>query len=82
MALIVQKFGGSSVADVDRVRHVAGIITDTYKAGNDVVVVLSAQGKTTDKLLAMAQEYNPKASKRERTSCSPRVSSRAWPCAP
>ncbi len=65
MALIVQKFGGSSVADVDRVRHVAGIITDTYKAGNDVVVVLSAQGKTTDKLLAMAQEYNPKASKRE-----------------
>jgi aspartate kinase len=65
MALIVQKFGGSSVADVERVRHVAGIITDTYKAGNDVVVVLSAQGKTTDKLLAMAQEYNPKASKRE-----------------
>ena len=78
MALIVQKFGGSSVADVDRVRHVAGIITDTYKAGNDVVVVLSAQGKTTDKLLAMAQEYNPKAS----TSCSPPASSRAWPCAP
>ena len=65
MALIVQKFGGSSVADVERVRHVAGIITDTYKAGNDVVVVLSAQGKTTDKLLAMAQEYNPKASRRE-----------------
>ena len=65
MALIVQKFGGSSVADVDRVRHVAGIITDTYKAGNDVVVVLSAQGKTTDKLLAMAEQYNPKASKRE-----------------
>ena len=65
MALIVQKFGGSSVADVDRVRHVAGIITDTYKAGNDVVVVLSAQGKTTDKLLAMAAEYNPRASKRE-----------------
>ena len=65
MALIVQKFGGSSVADVDRVRHVSGIITDTYKAGNDVVVVLSAQGKTTDKLLAMAEQYNPKASKRE-----------------
>ena len=65
MALIVQKFGGSSVADVDRVRHVAGIITDTYKAGNDVVVVLSAQGKTTDKLLAMAEQYNPRASKRE-----------------
>lgn len=65
MALIVQKFGGSSVADVDRVRHVAGIITDTYKAGNNVVVVLSAQGKTTDKLLAMAQEYNPDATRRE-----------------
>lgn len=65
MALIVQKFGGSSVADLERVRHVSKIITDTYKAGNDVVVVLSAQGKTTDRLIAMAKEYNPRASKRE-----------------
>lgn len=65
MALIVQKFGGTSVGGLERVRNVAKIITDTYKAGNDVVVVLSAQGKTTDQLLAMAKEYNPKASKRE-----------------
>ncbi len=65
MALIVQKFGGSSVADVERVRRVAGIIADTYREGNDVVVVLSAQGKTTDGLIAKAHEYNPKPSKRE-----------------
>lgn len=63
--LIVQKFGGSSVADAERVRRVAGIITDTYKAGNDVIVVVSAQGDTTDDLIAKAQELNPKASKRE-----------------
>jgi aspartate kinase len=65
MALIVQKFGGSSVADVEKVRRVAGIIADTYKEGNDVIVVLSAQGKTTDGLIAKALEYNPKPSKRE-----------------
>jgi aspartate kinase len=65
MALIVQKFGGSSVANADRIRNVARIITDTYKAGNDVVVVLSAQGDTTDDLIEKAAELNPKASKRE-----------------
>ena len=65
MSLIVQKFGGSSVADADRVRNVARVITDTYKAGNSVVVVLSAQGDTTDDLIAKAQEINPHASKRE-----------------
>ena len=48
--LVVQKFGGSSVADAQRVMRVAGIITDTYKQGNDVVVVVSAQGDTTDDL--------------------------------
>ena len=63
--LIVQKFGGSSVADAERIRRVAGIITDTYKRGNDVIVVVSAQGDTTDDLIAKAQEINPKASKRE-----------------
>ena len=46
MGLIVQKFGGTSVADTERLRNVARIITDTYKAGNQVVVVLSAQGDT------------------------------------
>jgi aspartate kinase len=63
--LIVQKFGGSSVADAEKINRVAGIIADTYADGNDVVVVLSAQGDTTDDLIAKAAEVNPKASKRE-----------------
>ena len=65
MALIVQKFGGSSVANAERVMNVARIITDTYKEGNNVVVVVSAQGDTTDDLIEKANEINPKASKRE-----------------
>ena len=65
MSLIVQKFGGSSVRNAERIRHVASIIEKTYKAGNDVIVVLSAQGDTTDDLIAKAQEINPRASRRE-----------------
>ena len=65
MSLIVQKFGGSSVRDAQRIRNVAGIIADTYRAGNQVMVVLSAQGDTTDDLIEKAREINPKASKRE-----------------
>ncbi len=65
MALIVQKFGGSSVADAERVNNVASIVTDTYKAGNDLIVVFSAQGDTTDDLIDKAKEINPNASKRE-----------------
>ena len=65
MALIVQKFGGSSVADAECVRRVAGRIADTYCEGNNVIVVLSAQGDTTDDLLAKAAEINPNPSKRE-----------------
>lgn len=65
MSLIVQKFGGSSVRDAQRVNHVAEIIAKTYRAGNDVIVVLSAQGDTTDDLIAKAAEINPNASKRE-----------------
>lgn len=65
MALIVQKFGGSSVADAQKVSHVAGIIADTYRQGNQVVVVVSAQGKTTDHLIAQAKEVNSNPSKRE-----------------
>ena len=65
MALIVQKFGGSSVADAEKIRRVAGIIADTYSEGNKVVVVLSAQGDTTDDLIEKAMEINPKPSKRE-----------------
>ena len=66
MSLIVKKFGGSSVANAERVFNVANIITDEYKKGNDVIVVVSAQGDTTDDLIAKANEINPgRASKRE-----------------
>ena len=65
MSLIVQKFGGSSVADAEKLFNVAGRITDTYKEGNSVVVVVSAQGDTTDDLIEKAAEINPNASKRE-----------------
>ena len=65
MGLIVQKFGGSSVANADRVRNVARIITETYRKGHSVVVVLSAQGDTTDDLIEKAQEINRHPSKRE-----------------
>ncbi len=63
--LIVKKFGGTSVGDKERIFNVAKRITEEYKRGNEVVVVLSAMGKTTDILLAQAKEINPKASKRE-----------------
>lgn len=65
MGLIVQKFGGSSVANAERVMNVARIVTDTYKKGNDVIVVVSAQGDTTDDLIEKANEINPNAAKRE-----------------
>lgn len=65
MGLIVQKFGGSSVANAERVMNVANIITDTYRQGNDVIVVVSAQGDTTDDLIEKAKEINLAASKRE-----------------
>lgn len=65
MSLIVQKFGGSSVANAERVFNVADIVTKTYAEGNDVVVVVSAQGDTTDDLIEKAKEINPNASKRE-----------------
>mgnify|MGYP004716905863 CR=1 FL=1 len=65
MGLIVQKFGGSSLATTERIQNVARIITGTYKQGNNVVAVLSAQGDTTDDLIEKAREINPKASRRE-----------------
>ncbi|MDR2647154.1 MAG: aspartate kinase [Oscillospiraceae bacterium] len=65
MALIVQKFGGSSVANAERLRNVAQIVSDTYRAGSDVVVVVSAQGDTTDDLIAKAAEIAVKPPKRE-----------------
>ncbi|OBJ70095.1 aspartate kinase [Mycobacterium sp. 1274756.6] len=65
MALIVQKYGGSSLADADRIRRVAERIVETKKAGNDVVVVCSAMGDTTDDLLDLAQQVCPSPPARE-----------------
>lgn len=63
--LIVKKFGGSSVADKERIFNVAKRCIEEYKTGNDVVVVLSAMGDTTDELISLAGSINPKAKKRE-----------------
>ena len=65
MGLIVQKYGGTSVKDAERVMNVARRITETYQKGNNVVVAVSAQGDTTDDLIEKANEINPRASKRE-----------------
>ncbi|WP_326503309.1 aspartate kinase [Rothia nasimurium] len=61
MSLIVQKFGGSSVSDAEGIKRVARRIVDTQKAGNEVVVVVSAMGDTTDELLDLAAEVTPNA---------------------
>lgn len=66
MALIVKKFGGSSVANAERVFNVANTIIEDYKKGNNIIVVVSAQGDTTDDLIEKAKEINPdNPSKRE-----------------
>lgn len=65
MSLIVQKFGGSSVADTKKIFNVADVVTSTYKEGNGVVVVVSAQGDTTDDLIEKAGEINKNPSRRE-----------------
>ncbi|NLG55668.1 MAG: aspartate kinase [Rhodococcus sp.] len=65
MALVVQKYGGSSVATAERIRRVAERIVETKKAGNDVVVVVSAMGDTTDELLDLAQQVAPAPPARE-----------------
>ena len=64
MSLIVQKFGGSSVRDAQRVLNVARRVAAVFDQGNKVVVVVSAQGDTTDDLIAKAMEINPKANKK------------------
>ena len=63
--LVVKKFGGSSVADKERIFNVARRCAEEYQMGNDVIVVLSAMGDTTDELLEKAVEINPYPSKRE-----------------
>ncbi len=65
MSIIVQKYGGSSVADIDHIKAVARRIVATRKQGHDVVVVVSAMGKTTDQLLAMAHDVSPSPGRRE-----------------
>ena len=65
MTCIVQKYGGSSVANVDRLGKIAGLIADLKSRNNDIAVVVSAMGKTTDELVAMAREISPKPPRRE-----------------
>ncbi|MEO8262976.1 MAG: aspartate kinase, partial [Pseudolysinimonas sp.] len=65
MSLIVQKYGGSSVADAESIKRVAKRIVETRKAGNDVVVAVSAMGDTTDELLDLAHEVAPIPDARE-----------------
>lgn len=65
MALIVQKYGGSSVADAESIKRVARRIVETKKAANDVVVVVSAMGDTTDELIDLAEQVSPNPAARE-----------------
>ncbi|HWE23722.1 MAG TPA: aspartate kinase [Myxococcales bacterium] len=65
MGVIVQKYGGSSVADVDRIQRVAGRVADTRAQGHQVVVVVSAMGDTTDELLELAKKVSPDPHRRE-----------------
>lgn len=65
LPIVVQKFGGSSVADIDRIQHVARHVVATAEQGHHVVVVVSAMGKTTDVLMQMAKEIDPEPARRE-----------------
>jgi aspartate kinase len=65
MSIVVQKYGGTSVADPDRIRKVAARVMQTKRAGHDVVVVVSAMGHTTDELLALAKRISPSPDRRE-----------------
>lgn len=65
MGVIVQKFGGTSVGSIERIKHVADTVTKAYKEGNSVVTVVSAMGHHTDELVNLAQQISPQNSKRE-----------------
>ncbi len=65
MAIIVQKFGGTSVGSVEKIQNVANRVIAEVEEGNRVVVVVSAMGKTTDQLVSLASEINPHPSKRD-----------------
>ena len=80
MSLIVTKFGGSSVANVERVKHVAGIVAQLYDQKNKVVVVVSAQGDTTDELIEKATTPTPASGRW--ICCFPPGNSKALRCWP
>ena len=65
MSLVVQKYGGSSLADAESIKRVAHRIVETKKAGHDVCVVVSAMGDTTDELLDLAEQVSPVPPPRE-----------------
>lgn len=65
MTCIVQKYGGSSVADVDKLRKIASVVAEVKRQRIDVAVVVSAMGKTTDNLVSMARDFSPKPPRRE-----------------
>src|SRR5688500_15317648 len=65
LALVVQKYGGTSVGTLDHIRNVAQHVEATVRAGSRVIVTISAMGEQTDDLLAMARQLNPKPPRRE-----------------
>jgi len=65
MAIVVQKYGGSSVADAEKIHNIARRVSESYKKGNKVVVVVSAMGDTTDDLIELANQINPSPEPRE-----------------
>ena len=82
MPIVVQKYGGSSVASTERILNVARRIVATYDAGNSVCAVVSARGDTTDELLAMAHEITPRPPSASSTCCSRPASASAARCWP
>ena len=71
---VVQKFGGSSVADAESIKRVAQRIVQTQEEGNEVVVIVSAMGDTTDELLDLASAVSPNPGRVSSTCCSPPAS--------
>lgn len=82
MALVVQKYGGSSVANAERIKRVAERIVAARKAGDDVVVVVSAMGDTTDELLDLANQVSPLPPGRELDMLLTAGSGSPWRCSP
>ncbi len=82
MSLIVQKYGGTSVANLERIQNVAGRVAKTYDRGNEVVVILSAMAGITDDLIHMAGKIAPSPDKRELDVCWQPASKPLPPCWP